>query len=169
MYKLGIVGAKNAGKTTLIEQLIPKLDLLGCRCATIKHTAHDHTFDIAGKDSWKHRTAGALVTIAVSQSDVALYSKPEGAIVERLMSVIERDCDICLVEGDKSSDIPKLLLTRNAEQISIPRIKNVIATYGPLLAERQMLHFPLNAVDSVAEYIVGLVDSEKATEGITHE
>ena len=169
MLRLGIVGAKNSGKTTLIEQLLPILNDLGLRCATVKHTAHDHTFDTKGKDSWRHRKAGAAITIAVSRSEVALYTEPKSNIVERLQQLIESDYDVCLVEGDKSSDIPKLLLTRNSEQIDIQRIENIIVTYGPTPLNEDTEHIPLDNVAAVAKFIDTLVKSDVAVGGVGSE
>ncbi len=140
MAKLSIVGAKNSGKTTLIEQLIPKLAAIGLKVSTIKHTAHDHSFDTTGKDSHRHRVAGASQTLALSSAEMALFGEINPELREELEDLIERRSDICLIEGDKRSDLPKLLLTRNIDQITVDKISNVVATYGPELSISNLPH-----------------------------
>jgi GTPase SAR1 family protein len=73
IFEIGIIGAKNSGKTTLIEALIKALSERELRIATIKHTPHDHSFDTDGKDSYKHRQAGSTVTMAVGNNEMALF------------------------------------------------------------------------------------------------
>ena len=58
MVELGIVGARNSGKTTVVEKLIHYLTENGVRVASVKHTSHAHRFDTPGKDSHRHREAG---------------------------------------------------------------------------------------------------------------
>lgn len=130
MHEIGIVGAKNSGKTTLVTGLIRSLTAKGYHVASIKHTGHAHTFDTVGKDSWQHRQAGAGVTLAVSAVETALYTHADSNLLEALRSVMKQHFDWCLIEGDKSSGRPKVLLTDNIQSLrgSVPA--NVIATYG---------------------------------------
>lgn len=154
MVRLGIVGAKNSGKTTLIEQLIPRLRAKGLTVSTIKHTAHQHNFDTSGKDSHRHREAGAGVTMAVSSAELALFGEYDNDLRTELEELIIRRSDICLIEGDKRGDHPKLLLTRNIDQLSTDQINNIVATYGPEPTDRPVPHLPLNDIEQVAAFVL---------------
>ena len=90
-----IVGSKNAGKTTLIERLLPELAARGRRVATIKHDAHDFEIDLPGKDTWRHRQAGSGTTIIASSSKVAMVRLTEREAglddLKRLITFVETD------------------------------------------------------------------------------
>lgn len=154
MARLGIVGAKNSGKTTLIEQLIPLLRTKGLIVSTVKHTAHGHSFDRPGKDSHRHREAGSAQTLAVSSTELALFGQFDHRLQAELEELIDRRSDICLVEGDKQGDHPKLLLTRNIDQVSPEQISHIVATYGSEKTELPVPHLSLNNIDEVAEFTV---------------
>jgi len=66
-----IVGKSGSGKTTLIEKLIPELSHRGYRIGTIKHAAHRIDMDKKGKDSWRHRQAGAHTVVVASDKTIA--------------------------------------------------------------------------------------------------
>jgi len=65
---VSIVGKSGSGKTTLIEKVIPELTRKGWRVATIKHSNRGFDIDREGKDSWRHRKAGARMTVMSSES-----------------------------------------------------------------------------------------------------
>ena len=69
---LSIVGKSGSGKTTLIEKLLPELKHRGMRIGTIKHSAHEMDMDKPGKDSWRHRQAGADTVMVVSPQTIAM-------------------------------------------------------------------------------------------------
>lgn len=154
MARLGIVGAKNSGKTTLVEQLIPRLIARGLRVTTIKHTAHNHSFDTPGKDSHRHREAGSDQTLTISSAELALFGQFETDLRTELEQLIERRSDICLVEGDKQSNHPKLLLTHNLDQLLPDQISHIVATYGLDRTDLQVPHLALNDIDQVAEFAI---------------
>src|SRR5437773_10405425 len=74
---LCFVGRSNSGKTTLIERLIPELVKEGYRLATIKHAGHGFNMDTEGKDSWRHKQAGAKTVVITSKGSVALFTDTE--------------------------------------------------------------------------------------------
>lgn len=154
MIEIGIVGAKNSGKTTLIETMLPMFIEKGLKVATIKHTGHDHTFDTVGKDSFRHRQAGAGLTMAISQSDMAVFAKPEKQYLLIAKEIIAGHFDLCLIEGDKQSPRPKVLLTKNIEQIKHPSPENVIVSYGPSRFSTRIEHFQLNAVNELTSFLI---------------
>ena len=96
-----IVGKKNSGKTTLIEKIIPELCARGYRAATVKHHHSERPIDLdwKGKDSWKHRNAGAKAVAVVSRSETALFQEtdempPLSQVIANMKGV-----DLVLAEG----------------------------------------------------------------------
>jgi len=112
---IGIAGFKNAGKTTLIVELLPELTARGFRVATIKHAHHDFDIDQPGKDSYRHRAAGAAEVIVASARRVAHVRELQDDEAEPdLAQLIRRlaPVDLVLVEGWKRGPHPKLELRR---------------------------------------------------------
>jgi molybdopterin-guanine dinucleotide biosynthesis protein B len=110
---LGVAGWSGSGKTTLIEAMLPPLRARGLRVSTIKHAHHGFDIDRPGKDSYRHRVAGAHEVLVASASRWALLREVDGKeptldeLVARLSPV-----DLVLVEGFKSSAIAKLEVHR---------------------------------------------------------
>lgn len=159
MYKLGIVGGKNSGKTTLIEQLIPLLIKKGIKAATAKHTSHAHNFDKPGKDTFRHREAGAMATLAVSSGEVALFGLHDETFLAECERLLASICDICLVEGNKLSPAPKILLTRELDKIEPESFKNIIATYGPNRTGSDIPHIDLDDLETLVNFICKMMES----------
>jgi molybdopterin-guanine dinucleotide biosynthesis protein B len=112
---LCFVGRSNSGKTTLIERLIPELIQAGYRVATIKHAGHGFDLDTEGKDSWRHKRAGASAVIVVSKGSLAMFSDVEDDIkVEELRDrFVDRQIDLIIAEGWKSEGYPKVVVIRD--------------------------------------------------------
>ena len=119
MKIFGIAGFKNAGKTTLIVELIRELNSRGLRIATVKHAHHEFDIDHPGKDSHQHRTAGAEEVIISSGRRWAhireLGEAPEPSLDELLQHMGEPD--LVLVEGYKHGKHPKLELRRAGHNV----------------------------------------------------
>lgn len=118
MKRVHIVGGKNSGKTTLITDLVTSLTARGCRVGTIKHTHHHHELDTPGKDSHRHREAGAAVVGILAPGMTAIFrpdSRGEEAS-ERYaqFSALFSDCELVLVEGDLHTTAPKIEVWRAA-------------------------------------------------------
>ncbi len=110
---ISIVGRSNSGKTTLIERLIPELRLLGYRVATIKHNRHGFDIDHEGKDSWRHKHAGAQLTVVASPGRTALIEDTDRDLgITDLVRRYVRDVDIVLLEGFKGNPYPKIEVYR---------------------------------------------------------
>jgi molybdopterin-guanine dinucleotide biosynthesis adapter protein len=111
---LGIVGWKNSGKTTLIEKLVAEFTARNLRVSTIKHTHHDFEIDLEGKDSYRHRMAGASEVLVISSRRWALLHEIRDEIeppFEQLVASLS-PCDLLLVEGYKQGAHPKLEVIR---------------------------------------------------------
>jgi molybdopterin-guanine dinucleotide biosynthesis protein B len=153
---LGIAGWSGSGKTTLIEGLIPALAALGLRVSTVKRTHHDVDLDQPGKDSFRHRKAGAAEVLVVSDRRFALLREtPEGldlpALLGRLAPV-----DLVLVEGFKMDALPKLEVFRAS--LGKPRLWPgtpgiiAVAADGPVAGALPRLD--LNDAAAVASWLV---------------
>ena len=118
MKRIHVVGRKNSGKTTLIVELVEHLTARGLRVGTIKHTHHQHELDTPGKDSHRHRRAGAAVVGILSPLLNAVFipfGGPHDA-PDRYESLapLFRDCDLVLVEGHSQAHALKVEVWRSA-------------------------------------------------------
>lgn len=110
---VSIVGKSNSGKTTLIEKLIPELNRRGYRVGTVKHDVHGFEVDREGKDSWRHRQAGAYSTIISSPRQIALIrTTKRDTPLEELRERFVDDVDIIIAEGYKRGTTPKVEVFR---------------------------------------------------------
>ncbi|MEQ1667915.1 MAG: molybdopterin-guanine dinucleotide biosynthesis protein B [Sulfuriferula sp.] len=116
MKIVGFAGWSGSGKTTLIVQLIRLMTADGLRVATIKHTHHDFDLDKVGKDSWRHRDAGASEVLLASNQRWALLHELRDESVPSLDDLLAKlsPCDVVLIEGCKFANVPKLEIYRAA-------------------------------------------------------
>ncbi len=100
---IGVAGFKNAGKTTLVEKLVTELTKRGRRVSTVKHAHHSFDIDHEGRDSFRHRKAGASEVAVVSQSRWAIIHESRGEREPSLQDMLARlgPCDLVIVEGYK--------------------------------------------------------------------
>ena len=112
---LCFVGRSNSGKTTLIERVIPELVRAGYKVATVKHTGHGFDLDTEGKDSWRHKRAGASAVVVVSNGSLAMFA--DVAEQTKLEEVRDRyldgDIDLIIAEGWKNEGYPKIVVVRD--------------------------------------------------------
>lgn len=112
---VSIVGRSNTGKTTLIEKMIKELTGRGYRVATIKHNLHGFDIDHPGKDSWRHREAGARLTVLASPKKVAVIRDVDrDYTIDEIRDRYVEDADIIIVEGYKENDFPKIEVFRSS-------------------------------------------------------
>ena len=112
---LCFVGRSNSGKTTLIERLISELVKEGYRIATIKHAGHGFNMDTEGKDSWRHKQAGAQTVIVTAKGSLALFTDTEEEVgLEELRErYVPKERDLVIAEGWKSEGLPKIVVVRD--------------------------------------------------------
>ena len=110
---LSIVGKSDSGKTTLIEKLVPELTRRGYRIATVKHDIHGFEVDREGKDSWRHKQAGAHSVVISSPTKAALIRDVDRDMnLEEVREKLIRDVDLILSEGYKKDVQPKVEVFR---------------------------------------------------------
>jgi molybdopterin-guanine dinucleotide biosynthesis protein B len=99
MNRIHIVGRKNHGKTTLIVELLHELRARGVRVGSIKHSSHIHELDTPGKDSHRHRQAGAEPASIVTPDSIGLFLPRPTTPVYDLLEPLYADCELVVVEG----------------------------------------------------------------------
>ena len=116
MRIFGLAGWSGSGKTTLLAAIIPELAARGLSVSTIKHAHHDFDIDRPGKDSWRHRQAGAGEVMVASARRWALMHELRGAAEPTLDELVARlsPVDIVIVEGYKRHPHPKLEVHRRS-------------------------------------------------------
>jgi molybdopterin-guanine dinucleotide biosynthesis protein B len=117
MNVVGFAGFSGSGKTTLVERLIPALRLKGLRVSVVKHAHHKFDIDHEGKDTYRHREAGAFEVIVASDTRLALmreFEVPNRPTVHQLLAELYDGVDWVLVEGFKDSDLLKVEVWRAA-------------------------------------------------------
>ena len=107
---IGVAGFKNAGKTTLVEKLVVDLTSRGLRISTVKHAHHSFDIDHEGRDSFRHRAAGATEVAVVSSSRWALIHELRNEAEPTLEDILQKlaPCDLIIVEGYKRDNQDKI-------------------------------------------------------------
>jgi len=162
MKILGIAGYSGSGKTTLIEKLLPLLNAAGLKVSVIKQSHHDIEVDVAGKDSWRHRQAGAHETLLTSPYRWMLVgelagksrSAPEPSLGDHLARLAP--CDLVLVEGYKQAALDKLEVWRaaNAKPWLHPDDTHFIAVIADQKPENPIRCLDINNPEAVAAFIL---------------
>ena len=109
---ISVVGFSGAGKTTVLEKLIPQLTRLGLKVGTIKHDVHGFEMDRPGKDSWRHRQAGAVTTVLSSPFQVGMVTDVDHDHSLEHLAPLLSHVDIILTEGYMGEERPKLEVFR---------------------------------------------------------
>jgi molybdopterin-guanine dinucleotide biosynthesis adapter protein len=163
MRVVGFSGYSGSGKTTLVEQLIAQLRLAGQRVSVIKHAHHAFDIDQPGKDSYRHRAAGAFEVVIASRKRLAKIREYEleGEPTAHQLLAELYDCDWALVEGFKHSDLLKIEVWRAAAakpaQYRDDPFIIAIATDSPaaLPYPTALPVLDLNDHDSIARFLLG--------------
>ncbi|HZH07301.1 MAG TPA: molybdopterin-guanine dinucleotide biosynthesis protein B [Lautropia sp.] len=159
MKVFGFAGYSGSGKTTLIEQLIPRFVMRGLRVSLIKHAHHSFDIDKPGKDSYRHREAGAGEILLTSASRWVLMHELRGEREPGLREQLRlfSPCDLVLVEGYKSADIPKIEVHRpsTGKPLLHPGDPNILAVASDAAIAASIPLLDLNDLDAIAEFIMG--------------
>lgn len=157
---INIVGCgSNVGKTFVIQGIIRELKLRGYSVATIKHDVHGFDIDKKGKDTYKHREAGAETVIISSKNRLAMIKELEEEIELNEVIRLVKDKDIILVEGYKKSNLRKIEVYRKG--IS----ENIITPKDKLIAIASDIELDISDVDVInkEDYkeLVNLIEKEE--------
>ena len=149
----GITGWKNAGKTTLVERLVAEFVRRGWRVSTIKHAHHDVDIDQPGRDSFRHRVAGATEVAVVGGLRYAIMrEQAEPSLAEVLARLAP--ADLILIEGYKREAHPKIEV-RAGEALSLaaadPSVVAIAADAQP--AESHLPWFKRDDIAGMADFI----------------
>jgi molybdopterin-guanine dinucleotide biosynthesis protein B len=158
MKVFGFAGWSGSGKTTLIEQLIPRFVKRGLSVSLIKHAHHTFDVDQPGKDSYRHRHAGASEILVTSSRRWVLMHELRGAHEPPFEEQLKRmsPCDLLLVEGFKFAPIPKLEVWRaeTGEPLLHPNDPHIVAVASDAKVETKLPLLDLNDVDGIASFIL---------------
>jgi molybdopterin-guanine dinucleotide biosynthesis protein B len=110
---LSIVGKSDVGKTTLLEKVVAELKSRGRRIATVKHDAHSFDIDHKGKDSWRHKQAGAAMTVISSPEKIALVMDTDhDHTLNEIRDMFAFPAELIISEGFKREPHPKIEVFR---------------------------------------------------------
>lgn len=167
MKVIGFSGYSGAGKTTLVERLIPVLRQRGQRVSVVKHAHHNFDIDHPGKDTFRHREAGAFEVVVASDRRLALmreFEQPAQLSAHHLIAELYEGVDWVLVEGFKQSDLLKIEVWRPPQAGEAPRPVRypddpfivAIATDSPdALPEPTALPlFDVNDAESIGQWLL---------------
>ena len=149
-----IVGRSQSGKTTLIAKLIPVLKERGYRIGTIKHSHHVFDFDKTGKDSWRHKDAGAETVIIASPGKIAMVKNDNEGTLDSLQDFFA-DLDLVITEGYKGEQKPKIEIVRAArhKDALLAGDTNLIAVATDVEMVMDVPVFGLEDIDPLADFI----------------
>ena len=162
MNVIGFCGYSGSGKTTLVEQLIAHLKRHGQRVSVVKHAHHAFDIDHEGKDSWRHRHAGAFEVVIASDRRLAKIREFEtraDPTVHDLIAELDA-CDWVLVEGFKRAALPKIEIWRAStdQPAQYPRDHHIVAictdSAGQLPQPTVLPVIDLNDAEAVTNFLI---------------
>ncbi|RYX97426.1 MAG: molybdopterin-guanine dinucleotide biosynthesis protein B [Comamonadaceae bacterium] len=163
MNVVGFAGYSGSGKTTLVEKLIPALKRRGLRVSVVKHAHHHFDVDQPGKDTYRHREAGAFEVVVASTKRLALmreFEQPAELTVHHLLAELYGGVDWVLVEGFRDSDLLKIEIWRASTGHATRYLDDdfivAIATDSPDQLPEATLRpvLDINDAEAVADYLV---------------
>ena len=151
---ISVVGKSESGKTTLIEKLIPVLKQRGYRIGIIKHAFHDLELDKKGKDSWRHKSAGADTVMVASPRSILMIKDNRDDTLDTLKTFF-KDMDLVITEGFKKENKPQIEVFRKARHdapLSAGN-HNLIALVTDSAIDLKVPRFGLDDVEALADLI----------------
>ena len=154
MKVIGLAGWSGAGKTTLLTRVIPHLLKEDLRVSVIKHAHHAFDVDVPGKDSWRHREAGASEVLVSSSQRWALMHELRGAAEPRLPELLAKmsRVDLVVVEGFKRELLRKIEVHRaaNGKPLLFPDDPDVVGIAADIPVETTLPAAHLDDIEAVA-------------------
>jgi molybdopterin-guanine dinucleotide biosynthesis protein B len=163
---IGVAGFKNAGKTTLVEKLVRELTGRGYRIATVKHAHHSFDIDHEGRDSFRHRQAGASEVAVISGQRWAIIHELRGEDEPSFAMILAKlaPSDLVIVEGYKHGQHQKIEARNLA--LDHPKLAGddptimAIAANG-VIADAPVPVFDRDHVEALADFIIGHMRLDK--------
>jgi molybdopterin-guanine dinucleotide biosynthesis protein B len=150
---IAIVGPSNSGKTTLICRLVEWCAAQNLRVAVLKHSHHQHLGD-DGKDTWRYRQAGARLAALVAPGLVQITRNgPQEPALAAVLAELAPEADLILVEGYKTSDLPKVGLAPPDAGAALPDYPNLIAWVSPGPRATDLPVFHPDQVAEIGQFI----------------
>lgn len=161
---IAVIGRAKSGKTTLVERLIEIFAGKGMRVAVIKHMHHEFDFDVPGKDTYRHKKAGASTVISASPSRIGMVKDVSREYsVEDIVSRYVSDADIVIVEGFKQSRVPKIeVYSRESGESPLCTLgdDSIVAVVTDDPVEAAISHFRRDDAQAIADFIDSLIIKE---------
>ena len=161
MRLYGVTGAKDSGKTGLMERLVAEITGRGFTVSTVKHAHHDTDIDQPGRDSHRHRTAGASEVLLATPNRWALMHELRGAPELSLDDLLPRlsPVDLVLVEGYKGAPHPKIEAHRAAtgRPLLSPENGSIRAVASDSDVATALPRFHLDDTSAIADFILAEV------------
>ncbi len=154
---IALVGKPDSGKTTLLEKLIPELNRRGYRIGTVKHHVHQFEMDRQGKDTWRHKQAGAVTVALSSPTGLGVIRDVDhDHAIEELLDRYYYDVDLVIAEGYKSTGLPKIeLFRRAAHQEPLPNCDQTwVAMISDTTPKTDLPCLNLDDVAGIAEFLI---------------
>ena len=160
MKIIGVAGFKNAGKTTLVEKLVTALTGQGYRVSTVKHAHHSFDIDHEGRDSFRHRKAGATEVAVVSAGRWAIIHELRQETEPPLAEILAKlaSCDIVIIEGYKRDNHDKIEVRNLA--LDHPKLAGDDPTIVAIAANGTVAGAPVPVFDrdnvaALTQFIIG--------------
>ncbi len=154
---LSIVGKSDSGKTTLLEKVVRELVSRGYRVATVKHDAHSFEIDHEGKDSWRHKQAGAAISVISSPEKIAMVTDSNhDHTLAQIRDKFIRDVDLIISEGYKREVHPKIEVVRKerSQELLCKSDSDLVAIAGnPPQPPKNVPVFDLNDSKALCDFI----------------
>jgi len=151
---ISVIGKSESGKTTLIEKLIPELKKRGYKIGTIKHASHGFEIDRKGKDSWRHKEAGANTVLVASPGKIAMV-KDDNCEALSCLEKYFPDMDLIITEGYKKENKPQIEVfrkTENEEPFCLNR-DNLVACVTDAGKDLDVPKFGFDEINELADFI----------------
>lgn len=154
---LSITGCGKCGKTTMVEKLVTELTRRGYVIGTLKHDVHGFSMDHPGKDTWRHKQAGARAVAIIGPDQVAVVrSTPESEFSVYDAIALLGPVDLVITEGFKRAPFQKIEIyssVRNEGGLLCGQDPNLLAVAGDLPVETHVPRFDWNDVTAIADFV----------------
>ncbi len=167
---ISIVGCSGSGKTTLIEKVVKELTSRGVRVGLLKHDAHGFEIDHEGKDSWRHKRAGAVTVGLSSPEKLAVIKDVEQEWApDRIIASYLIDHDVVITEGYKTGALPKIEVVRAANSTTPATIDDasLLGYVTDVELDTEKTLFGLDDFTAVADFIMERFVKRESTETVS--